>query len=149
MLEPNVSQPSATVNDHQRPQATTSDHQSSPIEDRLAEAFDHLKAAYERQFLFHGRKYDFAMPEAQLLIECDGYDYHKTPEQMDKDTRRDREASHYGWRVERFTGSQINRSAIVCALEAIHIRDIQISILNLAVSKEMCGEYAWPSTMTN
>jgi very-short-patch-repair endonuclease len=122
---------------------------SSPIEERLSATLDALSVAHERQYLFHGRYHDLAIPEAQLLIECDGFDYHHTKEQIEKDTRRDHHALARGWIVMRFTGSLINSDDIGCALKIKHVRDLRIKTLNLAVSKSLCGEYAFPSEMTN
>ncbi len=57
--------------------------------------------------------------QKNLILECDGHDFHeKTKEQAAKDKRRDRELQHLGYRVFRFTGSEIHNDAIACAIEA-------------------------------
>jgi very-short-patch-repair endonuclease len=52
-----------------------------------------------------------------LLIECDGKEYHSTPNQIAHDTRKDQAAHDCGFLTMRFTGSQIHRSADDCAKE--------------------------------
>lgn len=53
---------------------------------------------------------------ARLVIECDGHDFHeKTKEQAAKDKKRDRDLMLDGWRVFRFTGSEIFHDARECA----------------------------------
>jgi very-short-patch-repair endonuclease len=69
---------------------------------------------------------DFAMkvrgaePPYQLIIECDGYDFHeKTRTQAARDKKRDRELQAKGLRVFRFTGSEIWRDPFGCAWEIL------------------------------
>lgn len=59
---------------------------------------------------------------SNLVIECDGHDFHeKTKEQAKRDKRRDRELSMAGTMVMRFTGSEINADPYGCAREAIYL----------------------------
>lgn len=54
------------------------------------------------------------------VIECDGHDFHKrTKEQAAKDRSRDRELQQRGYRVLRFTGSEIWKDPFQCADEAL------------------------------
>jgi very-short-patch-repair endonuclease len=57
----------------------------------------------------NGRSYylDFALPESDIAIECDGAAYHSSPAQKRRDLKRQREIENLGWQVVRFTGSQI------------------------------------------
>jgi very-short-patch-repair endonuclease len=121
--------------------------QSSPIEDRLAEALDHLGVPYERQYEFGSWTFDFAMPEAQLFIECHGYQHHRDKEQFDRDTRKEQYAQMRGWSVLPFTGSQINWNVMACAAQILAIREQRVSVLDLAVSKALCGEFAFPRSV--
>lgn len=52
-----------------------------------------------------------------LLIECDGRDFHTSPEQVSHDKRKDQAAHDRGYLTMRFTGSQIHRGADACAAE--------------------------------
>lgn len=46
--------------------------------------------------------------DAKIVVECDGHDFHeKTKEQAAKDKKRDRFLQSKGYRVLRFTGSEI------------------------------------------
>lgn len=52
-----------------------------------------------------------------LLIECDGKDFHSTPEQIAHDKKKDQSAHDLGFLTMRFTGSRIHRNADGCAKE--------------------------------
>jgi very-short-patch-repair endonuclease len=57
-------------------------------------------------------------PIGNVVVECDGHDFHeRTREQAAHDKRRDRYMQAAGWRVLRFTGSEIHRDAARCADE--------------------------------
>lgn len=62
---------------------------------------------------------DFIVEETNLVIECDGYDNHKTKEQIAHDCKRDRFMANEGYIVLRFTGSEINADPDGCANEII------------------------------
>jgi hypothetical protein len=60
----------------------------------------------------------------RAVIECDGHDYHeRTKEQAAHDRARDREMQRLGYLVLRFTGSEIWRDPIGCALVALQTVD--------------------------
>jgi tetratricopeptide (TPR) repeat protein len=61
---------------------------------------------------------DFAIVDRKIAIEIDGHDYHKTKEQRTHDAERDRALDLDGWRVIRFTGSEVKKDAIGCARRA-------------------------------
>lgn len=50
-----------------------------------------------------------------LLIECDGKDFHSSPEQVAHDRKKDASALERGFLTLRFTGSEIFRDADGCA----------------------------------
>lgn len=53
-----------------------------------------------------------------VVVEADGHDYHeKTKAQAAHDRRRDRYMTLHGYRVLRFTGSEIHRDSAACAKE--------------------------------
>ena len=52
-----------------------------------------------------------------LIVECDGHDFHdRTPDQASRDRERDRALVSPGYKVFRFTGTDINRRAVECVL---------------------------------
>lgn len=64
---------------------------------------------------------DFAFINRKVLVECDGHDYHKTKEQRNYDTEREREFMKQGWAVVRFTGTQIHKNPALCVYELMDI----------------------------
>jgi very-short-patch-repair endonuclease len=57
-------------------------------------------------------------PAQVVIVECDGHDFHeKTKQQAAHDKRRDRKLQAAGYRVLRFTGSEIYADPIKCAQE--------------------------------
>ena len=60
--------------------------------------------------------------DVPLIVECDGHDFHeKTKEQAQRDKARDRYLVGQGYRVLRFTGSEIYRSPFDVAEEIISV----------------------------
>ncbi len=54
----------------------------------------------------------------RIAVECDGHDFHeKTKAQAARDKKRDRFLQTEGWRVLRFTGSEIFNRSAECACE--------------------------------
>jgi very-short-patch-repair endonuclease len=102
----------------------------SPIERRFwAHAYGPLSALgiFTPQVTAVGYRLDFALtdiPGVDLLkvaIELDGQDFHKTQDQRNYDTMRDRALMKVGWQVVRFTGSQINRNVEGCVNETVEL----------------------------
>ncbi|SEN80969.1 Protein of unknown function [Mesobacillus persicus] len=52
---------------------------------------------------------DLTLPEHKIAIECDGKDFHSTPEQKIHDRKKNAYLRKNGWKVIRFSGRQINR----------------------------------------
>ncbi|WP_426418222.1 DUF559 domain-containing protein [Bradyrhizobium genosp. A] len=58
--------------------------------------------------------------DRKLIIECDWHDFHeRTKEQAARDRARDRAAVGAGYRILRFTGSEIYRDPMGCIREAL------------------------------
>ena len=56
--------------------------------------------------------------EVDIVVECDGHDFHeRTKEQARHDRQRDRWMQASGYKVFRFTGSEIFKDATACAIE--------------------------------
>ena len=73
---------------------------------------------YRVDFLVH----DFSCgnPCQKIVVECDGHDFHeRTKEQAARDKARDRYMQSEGYKVLRFTGSEIYKDADSCAQEII------------------------------
>lgn len=76
--------------------------------------------AYRADFLLTYRHYTGAGVAA--VIECDGHNFHeKTKEQAQRDKERDRHFQSLGLLVLRYSGSEIYRDPLKCALDALNI----------------------------
>jgi very-short-patch-repair endonuclease len=72
------------------------------------------------QYQLFGYRYDFAILHPRLdqvlaLVECDGKEFHSTPEQLANDRQKDAAAESIGAFVVRYSGSAITRDARECA----------------------------------
>ena len=57
-----------------------------------------------------------------LIVECDGHDYHdRSKEQASRDRERDRELKKLGYEVFRYTGSDIWKNPLACAMEVVEV----------------------------
>lgn len=55
-----------------------------------------------------------------IAVECDGHQFHeRTKDQARHDKSRDRELAKLGFRILRFTGSEIYRSSFACAADVL------------------------------
>ena len=57
-----------------------------------------------------------------LIVECDGHDFHdRSKEQASRDRGRDRELKKLGYEVFRYTGADIWKNPLACAMEAVEV----------------------------
>ncbi|MGI9585612.1 MAG: endonuclease domain-containing protein, partial [Acidimicrobiia bacterium] len=54
-------------------------------------------------------RFDVAFPDAELAVEWDSRRWHSQAQAFDSDRFRDRSAILHGWRVLRFTWTDVNR----------------------------------------
>lgn len=72
---------------------------------------------YRADFVILANKKDKTV---QVVVECDGYDYHdRSPEQATYDRRRDRFMVIAGYVVLRFSGQEINENVEACVGDVI------------------------------
>ncbi|MGY4225011.1 very-short-patch-repair endonuclease [Bradyrhizobium sp. USDA 4503] len=69
-------------------------------------------------------RYDFAVlargqTKPLILVECDGKDFHSTPQQQANDRLKEVAASKAGIRLIRFSGSEINGDVDCCVRQAL------------------------------
>jgi very-short-patch-repair endonuclease len=58
----------------------------------------------------------------KIAIECDGHDYHeRTKEQARNDRSKDRWFQSHGYRILRFTGSEIWKDPVECAEQVLKL----------------------------
>ncbi|HEU0184885.1 MAG TPA: DUF559 domain-containing protein [Blastocatellia bacterium] len=91
----------------------TQPHESF-IEARLAHALNVREIPHKREHPIGRYRADFAFLEHSLIVEVDGYEFHHTKNQREHDAQRDRIFMLLGWRVIRFTGSEIHRDIERC-----------------------------------
>lgn len=76
--------------------------------------------SYRADFVVVGVASENAKP-VTVVVECDGHDFHeRTKQQAQRDRRRDREMTALGYRVFRFTGSEIWADPRSCATEVMN-----------------------------
>lgn len=70
--------------------------------------------------------------EIDVIVECDGHNFHeKTKEQAAKDKKRDRDLTSLGFRIMRFTGSEIFEDASGCSFEVMETIESLINLYEL------------------
>jgi len=102
------------------------DECESPIEKQLLKALQkrgvrnlipQVKAGHYRL--------DLADESIKFAIEVDGHAYHSSKEQIRRDNERQRYLEINGWRMHRFSGSEIFEDADNCARECKMLMDIR------------------------
>ncbi|MBV9851812.1 MAG: DUF559 domain-containing protein [Armatimonadetes bacterium] len=97
--------------------------------------YQHISTAYPPEaieqrapfigFIAHPELATHEKHRKQLIVECDGHEFHeKTRAQVARDKQRDRYLQKLGYKVFRFSGSEINQDAISCALEVFDGFDV-------------------------
>lgn len=80
----------------------------------------HQIGDYRVDFLLIAK--DFSGKEMQIVIECDGHDFHeRTKVQAKRDRSRDRQLQAAGYKVFRFTGSEIWNDCGACVDEVSNV----------------------------
>ncbi len=99
------------------------------------------------QYPASGYFIDFAIVDKKIAIEIDGHDYHKTIEQRTHDSKRDRDLDLEGWRILRFTGSEVRRDAEGCAKRATIEESSKISTRKKTKYERFCELYQIAKTI--
>jgi very-short-patch-repair endonuclease len=86
----------------------------APTRSELEERFlqlcaDHGIRRPETNARISGYEVDFVWRDKRLIVEVDGYAYHRSPTAFETDRERDVNLARAGWRVLRFTWAQITR----------------------------------------
>lgn len=93
---------------------------NTPIEQRLQDALMAAGIGFTTQKRLVGRYVvDISIHQSPVVIEADGARHHAGSKAMERDTARDSAHEAAGYRVFRFTGSQINADAVKCIQEVI------------------------------
>jgi very-short-patch-repair endonuclease len=70
---------------------------------------DHGLPRPETNTRIEGKEVDFVWRDARLIVEVDGYRYHRSPSAFEDDRERDVILTVAGWHVLRFTWAQLTR----------------------------------------
>ena len=82
---------------------------------------------YRLDFLYEEDYMDNVDNPLHLAIECDGHEFHeKTKEQVEKRNKRDMDLKLAGYDILHYSGSQIYKNPIKCALEILDYIDKKI-----------------------
>ena len=82
---------------------------------------------YRLDFLYEEDYMDLTDNPLLLAIECDGHDFHeKTKEQVEKRNKRDMDLKLAGYDILHYSGSQIYKNPIKCAMEILDYIDKKI-----------------------
>lgn len=92
----------------------------SPIEDGLLQWLKNYGLFPITQYQIGPYRADFFIEEFNLVIECDGQDFHSSDEQIKYDRQRDEYMRNLGYKVERYTGKRIYHEAFDIAKEIIN-----------------------------
>ena len=85
-----------------------------------------LQLEPQSEIIIDGKRYivDFLIENVEskynfppVVIECDGYEYHSSKEQINNDRERDIALKKSGYEVIRFTGTMIYENPYKCALD--------------------------------
>jgi restriction endonuclease-like protein/putative AbiEi antitoxin of type IV toxin-antitoxin system len=87
---------------------------SNPTRSELEERFiqlcdDHGIPRPDINARIEGYEVDFVWRDKRLIVEVDGYAYHRSPTAFEADRERDIDLARAGWLVRRFTWTQITR----------------------------------------
>jgi very-short-patch-repair endonuclease len=97
-------------------QAVLRSYRPAPTRSELEERFLRLCDTHgiprpETNTRIEGIEVDFAWRDRRLVVEVDGYAYHRSPTAFEEDRERDVTLTTRGWRVLRFTWTQVTRRA--------------------------------------
>lgn len=102
------------------PTMTRSPAINSAIEQRMHDALAKAGIGFTTQSLLLERyRVDIEVRQAPIVIEADGFQHKADDALAAKDAERDAALTAAGYRVFRFTGSEINRDASVCVQHVI------------------------------
>lgn len=102
------------VQKNNKKQIRTRIRHQSPIELSFLKACNSVSLQPIPQFPLGKFFLDFAFPDIRLAIELDGHEFHKTKEQRTSDAKRQRWIELNGWKLIRFTGTEIHKNINDC-----------------------------------
>lgn len=79
-----------------------------------------IELVHQQQIGKYRVDFSITLGDKKVVVECDGHDFHeRNKEQASRDKSRDRELVTLGYRVMRFTGSEIWANPFACASQVL------------------------------
>lgn len=94
---------------------------TSSLETAMLQAFAYADLVVAPQYPVGYYTVDFAIPDAMLIIECDGIYWHSLPKQQVRDRNKDAWLTRHGWTMLRLTEAEIRRSPADCVVKVKHL----------------------------
>lgn len=91
----------------------------SPIQIRLYDALKQAGYKVKAEYETCGYQVDLVIKKYRIAIECDGKEFHSTPEQKKRDRKKTAVLKKHGWHVIRFSGRQIHHQIQDC-VDRVH-----------------------------
>jgi len=91
----------------------------SPIEQAFWEAAKHVIPELEREVWIGRYRVDFLIRSKKVIVELYGYQWHKSKDKLTRDAVRERFLQKSGYRVLRFTGTEVHKDPQGCAQEVV------------------------------
>ncbi len=112
---------------HRRYETPHSEAPGSPIEEMLAAEMTRCGIVFtpQPQSLIDEKLFtrpDFLVEELKLIIYCDGFEFHATKERIIRDKQQDRVLQINGFRVFRFSGSEIVADVNRCVRDVLELK---------------------------
>lgn len=85
----------------------------SSIETIMRKALEERKINFQQEVKFGRYHADFLLPESKIIIECDSY-WHESEYARKRDVRKDNFLQKLGYRIFRFSDTQIKKSINKC-----------------------------------
>jgi very-short-patch-repair endonuclease len=93
----------------------------SPIEESFWVTAKDAIPELEREVWIGRYRVDFLVRHKKVVIELYGFQWHNTKEKLTQDAERERVLQRQGYRVIRFTGSEVHKNAQKCVQDALAI----------------------------
>lgn len=96
------------------------------IEIAMKSALEKLNISFDEQFKIGNYLPDFVIHEYKIVIECDGDYWHSLERVKKRDKRKDKYLKSKGWKVIRFSETNINNNLSWCLSILLHELDMTI-----------------------
>ena len=75
---------------------------------------NNIKYKHQYQIKNKGHRYDFYLTEKNILVEIDGFYFHNTKKQKNRDELQEQHATNNGYKILRFSDKEIKKTKGLC-----------------------------------